>query len=127
MRDKVDWWVVIKSRPRSRIDKEYNVENAYQDQRVLNVVTVLDNDHICLLVDSDGVNEEIDMQIEIPLVVEEAEEEENDDVNKEEEDEDEEEEEDEDEEDKREEEEDEIVQSKEEEDDVHEDEEDDDF
>ena len=37
MRDKVDWWVVIKTKPRSRVDNSYTLELAYQKEMMCNV------------------------------------------------------------------------------------------
>jgi len=36
-RDKVDWWVVIKTKPRARMDNSYTLELAYQEEMICNV------------------------------------------------------------------------------------------
>jgi len=36
-RDKVDWWVVMKTKPRARVDNSYTLELAYQEELMCNV------------------------------------------------------------------------------------------
>ncbi|KAL3513255.1 hypothetical protein ACH5RR_025972 [Cinchona calisaya] len=60
IRDKLDWLVVIKTRPRKRIDKDHTIENSYQDQHPKITGAIFDNDPIGLLLDINGAFQEID-------------------------------------------------------------------
>jgi len=43
-RDKSPWWIVIKTKPRSRVDNQYMLPVAYQEDNMSNVSTIVDND-----------------------------------------------------------------------------------
>jgi len=42
-RDKVDWWVVIKTKPRARVDNSSILELAYQEEIMYNVSITTDD------------------------------------------------------------------------------------
>ena len=64
IRDKVEWWVVIKTRPRGRVDNDHTLEPAFQDEEMSRVNAIDDNDAIENLQDSEGLFEEVDAYLE---------------------------------------------------------------
>ena len=59
MRDKIDWWVVMKINPRSNVDNRYTLEVAYQDADMPSVNDILDDICVDNLVDNEGAIEEV--------------------------------------------------------------------
>ena len=43
-RDKLPWWIVIKTKPRSRVDNQYMLPLAYQEENMSNVNGMVDHD-----------------------------------------------------------------------------------
>jgi len=43
-RDKLPWWVVIKTKPRFRVDNQYMFQVAYQEDNISNVNAMADHD-----------------------------------------------------------------------------------
>ena len=62
-RDNQDWWVVIKTTPRSRVDSKYTLKCAYQEESISDATTTLDDVQIDNLKD-DGY-EEVDLDIKL--------------------------------------------------------------
>ena len=58
-RDNQDWWVVIKTTTRSRVDSKYTLQRAYQEEIMSDATTILDDVQIDNLGD-DGY-EEVDI------------------------------------------------------------------
>ena len=84
-RDNQDWWVVIKTTPRSRVDSKYTLQRAYQEEIMSDATTILDDVQIDNLGD-DGYEEvDIDVTLMIHQNEEDAEGEEDEEEEKEEE------------------------------------------
>lgn len=60
IRDKVQWWVVIKTKPRGTVDDRYTLEVAYQDNAMSHVDTTMNDDPLENLRDIDGGFEEVE-------------------------------------------------------------------
>jgi len=79
IKEKVDWWVVIKTKPRGTVDDRYALEVAYQDLTT-NVDSVANGDVLCNLGD-EGEYEELETIIEVAEGIEDEDEDEYEDVN----------------------------------------------
>ena len=62
IKEKRDWWVVIKTKPRGMVDYRYTLELAYQD--MLNFVGFVTNDDLLKpLRDEEGACDEVEVNI----------------------------------------------------------------
>jgi len=59
-RDKQDWLVVMKTKPRSRVDTTHSLEAPYQEDHMSHVHEVADNEDVVNLANSDIEPEEVD-------------------------------------------------------------------
>ena len=60
IRDKLQWWVVIKTKPRGTVDDRYTLEVAYQDNAMSHVNTIINDDPLENLRDTEGGFEEVE-------------------------------------------------------------------
>ena len=64
VREKLSWWVVIKTKPRHVIDHSHQLEVAYQDDEMSKANEIIDNNQIDTLRDIDGNLEEIELYVD---------------------------------------------------------------
>ncbi|CAJ2645148.1 unnamed protein product [Trifolium pratense] len=65
LKEKIDWWVVIKTKPRGRVDDRYTLEVAYQDSTTTTTrVEFIENDELLGHLRDEGEYEDIEMSIE---------------------------------------------------------------
>lgn len=77
LKEKVDWWVAIKTKPRGTVDDRYTLEVAYQDSTSTTTnVAFAANDELLDHLRDEGENEEVEMNIEVAKDQEEEEDEE---------------------------------------------------
>lgn len=62
IKEKVDWWVVIKTKPRGTVDDRYTLEIAYQDSTT-NVDFVTNDELLDHLRDEEGESDEVEMNV----------------------------------------------------------------
>ena len=85
--DKKEWWVAMKTKPRSRVDSRHTLEVAYQEDEMSLVHQVFDNDSMCNLVNNNLEPEEVEENFRFEdNIVEEDEEEDGEEEEEEEED-----------------------------------------